>query len=477
MIGLTEARSAFARDVPTQRALLGSATILEIHALGIVAGFHAQRQAMLSGLPADFVAGMPLDTVPSSQLLLDLRFMNERVVAGDGCVPLLDWLWTAQHQSSAFPARREAFRGFANEVVRGRLPAEARGHDLVRAVALELRIAPERIGLGEAASVALGLSAAIAAFDEDGRRAASFAADPLRQADQDISRLTQYKALHDALHGLPQRFRAIGSAIEALSGGASAAPREGDLRKMAAQMLRDVVSPARTVSASLPEEERDRERAWIVELEEACRALAEATDSEAARFALDDIGSLQRATSPRIDAILAEIANRLPLRALRVALRQIAAELTAVGQDTAAAELRSTDEPLDKLSERLQRLAAAHKRWQSIEVDLSGTERLWGTRAAALARLRRKIRDALQPLLAEGLREAAVWVDEAVVALNDWEAAEIENNTEAARVAFDRLCIVCRNRFIMVDKLLLTLCGELGVITQPLRTLLEIFAS
>jgi hypothetical protein len=472
-----EAHSSVSRGMLTQRPLLSSATIYKIHELGTNARFDTKRSALLSGLPPEFVAEMETSPVGSVQLLLDLRFMNDRVVAADGRVLLLEWLWTAQQLSTDSQLRRQAFRAFADEVVRGRLPAEARNHDLVLAVARELHIASEQIGLGEAAAVAVGLNAAIAAFDEDGKRAASFAADPLRQADQDISRLTQYKALHDALHGLPQRFRAIGAAIEALPGGASAAPREGDLRKMAAQILRDVVSPARTVSASLPEEERDRERAWIVELEVACTALAEANDPEEARSALDEIGRLQRTTSPRIDGILAEIADRMPLRALRLALSQIAAALTVVGQDTAAAELRSTYGPLGNLAVRLQRLPPAHKRWQSIEVDLSGTERLWGTRAAATARMRKKIRDALLPLLADGERDGEEWAKEATAALDDWEAAEIESDTEAARATFDRLCIVCRARFIEVDKLLLTLCGELGVITRPLRALLEIVAS
>ena len=33
------------------------------------------------------------------------------------------------------------------------------------------------------------------------------------------------------------------------------------------------------------------------------------------------------------------------------------------------------------------------------------------------------------------------------------------------------------DRFVQVDKSLLMLCGELDVITQPLRTLLEVIAS
>lgn len=455
--------------------LLRSPTILEIHALGVTAGLDKQRTMLLAAIPTDFVAAMPIDSIPANQLLLDLRFMNNSALAFDGCVPLLEWLWTAQQLAGAFPARQNSFRKWAEAIVRGKLPPEARTNPTVCAAANVLAVPSDRIGLGDAAAVAVSLNAAIAALDEEGRMAAAFATDPLSTADQDIGRLTLYKALHDALHGLPQRFKAISTAIDGLATAGTASLVERPmLRSMAAQLLREVVSPARIRVSALPEEDRDRERSWIIELEEHCRALADASDAETARLALDDIGSLQRGTSPRIDAILAEIANRVPLRTLQLALRQISEALTNPGQHAAAQELRSTDEPLGKLSERLRRLAGTHKRWQAIDVDLASAERLWGSRLGDPARMRRKIRDGLQPLLADGERDGEEWVEEITGTLNDWESAELEGNAGGARGAFDRVCVSCRDRFVLVDKSLLMLCGELSVITRPLKQMLEI---
>lgn len=73
MSGFAEARTAVAGDVLTPPALPCSAAILEIHALGIAAGFDEVASGN-AGRPADecrcrnFVGA-----VPSSQLLPDRR--------------------------------------------------------------------------------------------------------------------------------------------------------------------------------------------------------------------------------------------------------------------------------------------------------------------------------------------------------------------------------------------------------------------
>jgi hypothetical protein len=73
--------------------LLDPRRILDLHAATIEAGLDGHRAALLQGINAAFVAGLPVSPAPSAQILTDLHGLN--LTLGDGSVPLGRWLENA----------------------------------------------------------------------------------------------------------------------------------------------------------------------------------------------------------------------------------------------------------------------------------------------------------------------------------------------------------------------------------------------
>lgn len=69
--------------------------MLSVHAAIIDAHLSESRIALLSGVPVEFVASIPLASTPAEQVLCDLNAMNMACVLSDGSVPLLTWLANA----------------------------------------------------------------------------------------------------------------------------------------------------------------------------------------------------------------------------------------------------------------------------------------------------------------------------------------------------------------------------------------------
>ncbi|EIV90728.1 TIR domain-containing protein [Frankia sp. QA3] len=67
-------------------------------------GFPDRRQLLLDGLPAGFVALMPVNAVPRLQLLADLQRLNSAGELPDGTVPLRVWLDNASLLTGGGPA-------------------------------------------------------------------------------------------------------------------------------------------------------------------------------------------------------------------------------------------------------------------------------------------------------------------------------------------------------------------------------------
>ena len=99
-------------------ALLPSSRVIEIQGLAIQTGLHNKRAVLLAGLDPAYVAGLPTDSTPNGQLLLDLNQMNRDGAIAEGVTPLLEWLLTAKALVAAFPARQKAFEELSQEVAK-----------------------------------------------------------------------------------------------------------------------------------------------------------------------------------------------------------------------------------------------------------------------------------------------------------------------------------------------------------------------
>jgi nucleoside phosphorylase len=84
-------------------ALLDHATLRELHAAAL--STNLSRSAVLAGINPGFVASLPSEPSPSSQVLQDLNRLNDAGTLGDGSVPLRIWLDNALTLSAP---RREA---------------------------------------------------------------------------------------------------------------------------------------------------------------------------------------------------------------------------------------------------------------------------------------------------------------------------------------------------------------------------------
>lgn len=69
--------------------------ILKLHAAIVSAQLVASRSALLAGIDAHFVAGLPHGATPSDEILEHLNAMNEAGTLADGSMPLAIWLANA----------------------------------------------------------------------------------------------------------------------------------------------------------------------------------------------------------------------------------------------------------------------------------------------------------------------------------------------------------------------------------------------
>lgn len=95
--------------------------VLKLHAAIVSAQLVGSRSALLTGIDANFVAGLPHSANPSDQILEDLSAMNDTGALADGTVPLAIWLQNALARAGA---KKEA-AVFRDALARCRAPAAA----------------------------------------------------------------------------------------------------------------------------------------------------------------------------------------------------------------------------------------------------------------------------------------------------------------------------------------------------------------
>lgn len=104
--------------------LLQPQQIHDIHAIAIELGLHAQRDALLSGLPNQVSAGLPKTSNDAAQLLQDLNALNQKPLPDNNADPdLIFWLSAALALGASDP-RSEVFSKAIQEIrtAQSRLP-------------------------------------------------------------------------------------------------------------------------------------------------------------------------------------------------------------------------------------------------------------------------------------------------------------------------------------------------------------------
>lgn len=87
---------------------------LQAAVIGCGLSSHEQQDALLVGLPAGYVAGLPTVNEPAARLLRQLDRLNQDKLR-DGTVPLEVWLANAAHQAADHP-EAEVFEGALAEL-------------------------------------------------------------------------------------------------------------------------------------------------------------------------------------------------------------------------------------------------------------------------------------------------------------------------------------------------------------------------
>lgn len=107
---------------------LDQVDLLKVHDTAISVGLHDKRALLLGGLPINYVAQLPDQADPSSQLLSDLQSMNKSTLIAGGVIPLESWLLNAGYHSAIYPDARRCFEIEADKVAKkGHFDSEGSG--------------------------------------------------------------------------------------------------------------------------------------------------------------------------------------------------------------------------------------------------------------------------------------------------------------------------------------------------------------
>ena len=108
-------------------ALLEYGRIEAIYTEALKRGLQAQREVLLGGLNAAFVAMLPSNPAPGPQLLLDLTKLNDEARILGGAVPLDHWLRRAALLSGPETDRGRFFADMAEQAARAAAAGGAAG--------------------------------------------------------------------------------------------------------------------------------------------------------------------------------------------------------------------------------------------------------------------------------------------------------------------------------------------------------------
>jgi hypothetical protein len=288
-----------------------------------------------------------------------------------------------------------------------------------------------------------------------------------------IQTVAVYKVMHDSLHNVEQRLDEVASGIERFKQNDPTAPLR--LRRVALA-LKHECQRARAVAPKAPT--ANSELSWIDDLDRAIAQIERGSsppgDDAALESTLQELALIIE-ESVRINALLCGFAANLRLESLIDALTEIHRQVTAAGAaDEVTAKLLSGYAALRDLRAEFARRVAEHQEWQSLDTALTKSES--SPEHEPVKRVPRwpSVRDRLTRLRDLFPNEAGY--AELDAQRNRWELSLAESNAQMSLLEAQTFRDLASQLFFRVDGELNLLCGRLGEVSIPLRTLLEVLS-
>ncbi len=312
----------------------------------------------------------------------------------------------------------------------------------------------------------------------------------LERLADDLNLLSNYKKLHDVLHGLHVTFlRLIDDAARKLETDKSA-PRDA-LREYLDQLQTKFVD-AEEAAQALPDTpaERDEQMAWVLELAAAVDALREAVDKADSRGAVEVVYKLKLIARKRpkfLNVLITRTAKRMPIARLVETLQQVAGAF--ICEDGHARDLAGGIAALQRLIPDQMGLVSQHSEWQKIADSLWEADKQLNQEREADEQLHQESGRSLEGFqyVWEGVTKmvksitASDPASEWAIKLNRQIAAfekafpmpQSTAVSDQARLCFDTFMKEANQRFYRVDKALHARCDGIVKLGRPLRALLE----
>jgi Effector-associated domain 1 len=372
--------------------------------------------------------------------------------------------------SESDPGRKAAF-----EVVEG-LDRDDRIPELLDAVQAE-RPRSERlkrfiaavrssVDAGHAAEAVASLAGRLRADPRLRGDAVQFRAN-FRATRDEIGLLGRYKQLHDCLHLVQLRQWAVTRAAGAFPTDPSAA---FELGRYVGE-LREAARAAREQAAGLPTAAEELD--WVDEFDQALDAARDAVRDRSHERLSDAVERLERLQQAAVgvNRSLIEAARRLRLDRLDEALGSLLGDAAAPAPDdqTLFRTLQAGRDGLRALDQRLAALVDAHDDWQRVDKALAAAGVVPAIRPAERVPRWERVKGILARLCPQGMAEDED-ADPSALA-GRWEQTA---DPTAAENLFLSVQAAARGRFVIVDKQLLGLCGELERTVGPLNSILEV---
>lgn len=286
-------------------------------------------------------------------------------------------------------------------------------------------------------------------------------------ASQQISRMADYKDLHDGLHRLQYDVYNM-----AMDDKRSFPADDGSRRRLQRNLDQlDRILIELNAIASRPGV-NPVEKKWVQEIDEARQLFKEALrnkDAAALKEALSVLDGVLADRPTRINGILTEAAHALQLDALAEALHSTTDGLPAGNQEAAQlGKIEAGAMAIQDLSRKLTSLVNDHDGWQDIAIDL---RRLEGDgKLAELKLMWRRLKRKASELYQERQEDWALELRETSDALDQAIAADNPGSIVDQFLAYNSQV---GTRFFNVDCDLKSLCTEIRDISSPLKEVID----
>jgi TIR domain len=283
-----------------------------------------------------------------------------------------------------------------------------------------------------------------------------------------IDLISHLKELHDFLHDLQiQVYPQILDYVDVLETDPGA--RFG-LAQILVQLGEDC-KRARKTAAGLPDDDPDRDAAWLTDLENALPILqsaAQAKDAHVAREATSPFRSVILRKQLTIDERLHALAKSLPFGVLRELLKD-AGEMVRQGDDFE--RWKRAQDSLQTQETDLNGMVEEHHAWQNLEPSFVLADQSIGKEVATFKIIWPDLRDPVKHIA--GKYPDAQWAKQSSDLSDMVETAIGQANVPQVRAFFKYFRNNSLQHFWALDKQLKEKCEEISDIREPLQKLLE----